>query len=286
MLTLCSRSRQSTAAAAPDGRCGEPPNRGRRGEDGAFSPASPRASPRCRCSAAHSTVRRYQTWPSAWRKSSSARDCRRARGTSESSKSCQLTIFDLRRMRCNARWPFSGTCQCKVLCLRRAAGRCARQPRRFSVKRVLCCTRRTLKCLTAFLHRRKGALHTGHRYTASAASSLHDSSPEPASLALPARHQHRRAPQQKRARAPGSASTESGAASSALPSAGPAASLHAVSPPVPSRVRGDRGTSAQKPRPLLPTRQVAGNTRGCTARSRNAVASPRAVTARTKSGAP
>ena len=61
---------------------------------------------------------RCPTWPSAWLKSEKGKSAPERGPRGRAPPNAQETIFDLRRMRCSARWPFSGTCQCNVLCLR------------------------------------------------------------------------------------------------------------------------------------------------------------------------
>ena len=46
----------------------------------------------------------------------------KVKSSASSKKRPHRTIFDLRRMRCSARWPFSGTCQCNVACVWRREG--------------------------------------------------------------------------------------------------------------------------------------------------------------------
>ena len=131
-------------------------------------------------SVAYTSGRRCPTWPSAWRKSEELGPASR-----QQAGQAHFTIFDLRRMRCSARWPFSGTFQCNVACLWRAAGARPVSQRRARVN-LLACAESTLKCRTAFLHRRNGMLHTGHKYTGLVTSSPFDSSPESASPVLSA----------------------------------------------------------------------------------------------------
>ena len=87
--------------------------------------------------------RRCPTWPSVWRKSKELGPAWRAAAWHSSCSAlskAHRTIFDLRRMRCSARWPFSGTCQCNVACVWRGGSwliskahhvklKCSRGPR-------------------------------------------------------------------------------------------------------------------------------------------------------------
>ena len=129
-----------------------------------------------------------------------------------------------------------------------------------------------MKCRTAFLHRRNGILHTGHKYTGLITPSSSGSSPEsasPASSALPvsAYVQLRR----KVASPPVSASSGGGARSAGSPFVNAAASNTA---PMRGRACVERGKSAHAASHTLLVRRsaAAGSQRGWAARRCTAVA--------------
>lgn len=121
---------------------------------------------------AYTAGRRCQTWPSAWRRSS-GRQLRRAHAQLAATARLLASADDLRLAAHALQRPLALLRHLPVQRALYAAtprGGCARQQPDVHRCKTSCFTRRaagvrarTLKCRTAFLHRRNGALHTGHR---------------------------------------------------------------------------------------------------------------------------